>query len=362
MIVSSVERRKIVLEKSSYEILSGDTVTAVWENDTLTVRNAALLPLYLRRIPHGDLWLETRAIDSHRANSRLLKKALRLAERDDLSTVRHVYGATITDNYWIRPIGSAMTYKDVAFSNDYFATLALKGSYDSFQRAATGGHSHTPELTNLGSFEKCWRLRDGKWWLTKRANHEELFSELFVCTLGVALGMSMAHYERGDGCIRSLDFTHTPKVVNFEPAATFMGDNDDYTDVVSALEKLCPSAIPDYIAMLFLDTICANPERHTQNFGLLRDPATGELLGAAPNFDNNMALIARGYPTKVSKNDILITLFADLLDEYPQYKNILPTVTEELLQKIIEQIGMRVRKKAVVDLVYQRYTMLIEHL
>lgn len=350
------------MDKTAYEILSGDSVVAVWENETLTVQNHALLPLYLRRVPQGDLWLETRAIDSHRANSRLLKKALRLAERDDVSTVLHVYGATITDNYWIRPIGSALTYKDVQFSHDYFATLALKGSYDSFQRAATSGHSHTPELTNIGSFEKCWRLRDGKWWLYKRATHEELFSELFVYTLGTALGMPMAYYERSGSYIRSLDFTHTPKVVNFEPAAAFMGDNEDYTDVVAALETLCPSAIPDYVRMLFLDTICANPHRHTQNFGLLRDPVTGELLRAAPNFDNNMALIARGYPTKVSKNDILITLFADLLDAYPTYKTILPTVTEALLQDTVEQLGMRVRKKAIVDLVCQRYTMLLERL
>lgn len=350
------------MEKLVYEICVGDTVVAVWENDTLTVRVPDLLPLYLRRVPSGELWLETRAIDAHRPNSRLLKKALRLAERDDLATVLHVHGATITDNYWIRPAGSSLTYADVQFSSDYFAALALHGSYDSFQRATTAKHSHTPELTNLGSFEKCWRLRDGKWWLYKRANHEELFSELFVYALGTALGMRMAYYERGNGYIRSLDFTHTPEMVNFEPAAAFMGDNDDYIDVVTTLQTLCPAAIPDYVQMLFLDTICANPDRHTQNFGLLRDPVTGILLGAAPNFDNNMALIARGYPTKVVKNDILITLFADLLTTYPTYKTVLPNVTEALLQETIEGLGMRVRKKAVVDLVLARYTLLQERL
>ncbi|MBQ2725488.1 MAG: hypothetical protein IJF78_07270, partial [Clostridia bacterium] len=88
------------MDKQNYEILSGDTLVAVWQNNTLTVQNESLLPLYLKRISNADLWLETRAIDSHRANSRLLKKALRLAEKDDISTVIHVYGATITDNYW----------------------------------------------------------------------------------------------------------------------------------------------------------------------------------------------------------------------------------------------------------------------
>ena len=74
----------------NYEILSGDTVVAVWQDNKLNIVNEALLPLYLRKIQNADMWLETRAIDSHRANSRLLKKALRLVEKDDISTVIHV--------------------------------------------------------------------------------------------------------------------------------------------------------------------------------------------------------------------------------------------------------------------------------
>lgn len=89
---------------------------------------------------------------------------------------------------------------------------------------------------------------------------------------------------------------------------------------------------------------------------------TGVLLGAAPNFDNNMALIARGYPEKVSKNDILIALFADLLTTYPDYRAYLPPISEELLRQIVETVGMRVRRAAVVDLVWRRYACLQEKL
>ena len=85
-----------------------------------------MLPLYLKRVHNADMWLETRAVDSHRANSRLLKKALRLTEKDDISTVLHVNAATITDNYWIRHFGSELTFDDVRFTDDYFSNLALK--------------------------------------------------------------------------------------------------------------------------------------------------------------------------------------------------------------------------------------------
>lgn len=102
--------------------------------------------------PH---WLETRAIDSHRANSRLLKKALRLKEKSDIFSVISVNGITITDTYWVKDIDSPLTYDEVRFNNDYFSKLALTGSYDSFSRAANSKQSRTPELTNTGSYEKC---------------------------------------------------------------------------------------------------------------------------------------------------------------------------------------------------------------
>ena len=337
--------------------MSADIPVAKWENGELTVLRETLLPLYLKRVRNANMWLETRAIDSHRANSRLLKKALRLKEKDDVSTVIHVNGATITDNYWIKPTDSKLTYADIRFSDDYFARLALKGTYDSFNRAANTKHSRTPELTNTGSFEKCWRLIDGRWWMYKSANHDEIFSELFIARFGAALEMNMAVYERGDKCVKSLDFTDGA-YVNFEPASSFMGDNDDYEDVIIMLQELCPQAIPDYIRMIFLDTIVANPDRHTANFGLLRDTGTGELLGLAPLFDHNMALIARGYPKVSKKSDLLIRLFNELLDSHPEFHGYLPEVTEEIIRDTIADLHMRVRINDIVDLIMSRYGMI----
>lgn len=346
------------MNERNYEILSGNILVAVWQKETLVIKNEDLLPLYLKKIQNADFWLETRAIDSHRANSRLLKKALRLTEKDDVSTVIHVNGATITDNYWVRPIGSELTYNDVRFTDDYFSNLALKGTFNSFNRAANSKRSKTPELTNIGSFEKCWKLREGKWWMYKKASHEEAFSELFICELGRALGMNMATYERGDKCVKSLDFTNSASV-NFEPASAFMGDNEDYVDVVEALLKLCPDAIPDYIRLIFMDTVCANPDRHTNNFGLIRDITTGKLLGLAPNYDNNMALISRGYPSKPKSGDLLISLFNDLMLTHPEYKSYIPDITSDLVCNVTKQIGMRVKTQAVVDLVMDRYSLVV---
>lgn len=345
------------MKSEGYEILSGDILVAIWKDNDLTVLKSELLPLFLINNPNANKWLVSRVANGKRTNIRLLKKALRLTGKPDLEIVKAVNGATITDNYWIREIDSSLTYDDVKFSDNYFSNLALKGNYDSFNRAANSKRSKTPELTNVGSFEKCWKLRDGKWWMYKKASHQEMFSELFVCELGKELGMNMATYERGEGYIKSLDFTEAASV-NFEPASTFMGDNEDYVDVVKALEKLCPHAIPDYVKMIFLDTICANPDRHTNNFGLLRNVKTGELIGLAPNYDNNMALIARCYPSKTGNKDILITMFNELMDEYPNFRSFIPQVTEETVKIVLSKLNMKVKSQLIVDLVMKRYNMI----
>lgn len=339
-------------------IMSGDIAVAKWQDNTFKILNDVLLPLYLKNTGNVQRWLETRAIDCHRANSRLLKKALRLTEKDDVATVMSVNAVTITDNYWIKPLNSNLMYADVRFDNDYFSNLALTGSYDSFNKAANSKHTRTPELTNIGSYEKCWKLIDGEWWLYKKANHEELFSELFIYRLGKALGFNMAEYERGKGCIKTRDFTNNASV-NFESAYSFMGDNEDYIDNINALRGLCSDCVGDYVQMLFLDTICANPDRHTFNYGILRNVNTGEILRLAPNFDNNMALISRGYPKNIKrKNDVLVKLFNELMAYDESLKMYIPVLTAEMVSGVVKELNMRVRTSEITDFIMNGYALI----
>ncbi len=342
----------------NYEIFSGNTLVALWNENSLNIVNESLCPLYLLNFSDLKSWLETRAIDSHRANSRLLKKALRLTQKDDVSSVLFVNAVTITDNYWVRPVGSELCYEDVKFSKNYFSSLALKGNIGGLNKASNARNVRTPELTNIGSFEKCWKITEGKWYLYKTASREELFSELFIYNFGKNLGLNMARYERKQKNIVSEDFTDS-SAVNFEPANSFMGDNEDYEAVYTKLKEICPDAVEDYIKMIFLDTVVLNPDRHTMNFGLIRDTETGELKGLAPVFDHNMALISRGYPKKPTKNDLLINLFNEFIGNHTEYKEILPVVSEEIVKKSISDTGMRISSKEIIDIIMRRYEKIV---
>lgn len=205
------------------KIMSADIPVATIKNGVVVDKNEKLAPLFFNRCEDVSAWLKGRAIDSHRANSRLLKKALRLQNKDEISTVLAVNAVTITDNFWFCEDGSDLTWDDVRFKENYFDSLALCGDPDSFNQKP----SRTPELTNIGSYEKCWRLIDSAWWMYKSGNENELFSELFICKLGSSLGFDMAYYEMDDGYIRTKDFTENGRY-NFESAESFVGDDEDY--------------------------------------------------------------------------------------------------------------------------------------
>ena len=248
-----------------------------------------------------------------------------------MDAVLRVHAATITDTYWFCPEGESLTYADVRFRENQFATLALKGDPDSFNKP----YSRTPELTNIGSYEKCWLQRDNQWWMVKQGNELERFSEMFIYHLGRALGFPMAEYQQEDNTVISPDFTDGASV-NYESADGIVGDNEDYCRNFEAFYTMSPDLARQYLEIIYMDTLCFNMDRHTRNYGVLRDLDTGEILSMAPNFDNNIALFSRSIPQNLARtNDKLIALFNELLEQEDralEFAQALPTPTREMIE------------------------------
>lgn len=332
--------------------MSQDRPIAKVQNGVITVSDEELLPLYLKRTKDLEGWLSSRSIDSGRINSRLLKKALRLGAADDVQTVLTVNAAMITDRYWFKPEGSDAVYENIRFKENQFDQLALRGDPDGFSRRP----SRTPELTNTGSFEKCWKLIDGQWWMYKSGNELEYFSELFICKLGEKLGLDVAHYEMDGQYIRSLDFTNGAKV-NFEPIKALVDEDEDYGNCFDLLHSISPELARQYLIIIWMDTVCYNMDRHTENFGFLRDLETGKIISLAPNYDNNIALIARGYPSDVNREkDGLIRFFREFVQDnktaHEMYREMhLPTITENMVKECMDEIAIEVDREYITAFV-----------
>lgn len=309
-------------------LMSKDTLVAKFENNFMQVENEDLLPLYFEK--HTDLneWLRKRAIDSHRTNSRLLKKALRLAERDDVSTVLKFNAATITDTYWVKDDHSKLTYEDVRFKTNFFDTLALRGDLNAFNQDS----SRTPELTNTGSFEKCWRLINNEWWMYKSGSNDAYFSELFICEFSKKMGFPTAEYEMDGGYIRTKDFTESGKY-NHEPMSSLIDDDEDYSNNFNLIYSINPKFAADYLKLIYTDTICYNVDRHTENYGFLRNPDTGKIVSLSPNYDNNIALVSNGPLKSPTSKDALIQFYMDFLKNNRQARSMFKSLNIQPLSK-----------------------------
>ena len=285
-------------------LMSGNTPVALIENGEISkVIEPSLIPLHFLFAEDSSLksWLRQRSLDTSRTNSRFVLRELDSDKADITQIVLSVNAATITDNFWIKENGSEKTYEQTRFHQDHLAKVALLGS--SAGIVVPPDH-HSPELTNTGTFEKCWHLENGQWWLYKKGNPEHTFSELAAQSIGRYLNINMAIYqyvsrnEIGNifdcrapaslSVVKTLDFTGG--VFNFEPAADLGCSRDDAVKNYQILKRLSPAAAQEYKKMVLLDTLTYNIDRHLFNFGVLRDQTTGQVVSLAPIFDHNLSL------------------------------------------------------------------------
>lgn len=345
------------------ELMSGDRVIAVIQDNVLQDYDDARLPYYLKRTQNVQSWLALRAVDRHRPNSRLLRRLYRLSDAEDAEIALRASAVTITDNFWVRPEGSSEIYDDVRFKENLFADVALEGKLDAFSDGRWQHPPSSPELTNVGSFEKCWRFENGAWWMYKRGDESEQFAELFTAAVTARLGYSGTAYYLTSTGVKSKDFTENGKY-NFDPAVGIIGDNyDDYIFCYEKLQTFGQQFADDYVKLLYVDAICRNVDRHSGNFGILRDPDTGEAIRLAPNYDNNIAMFARlsGTASVSASKDMLITDFIDLLEQ----KNIafeVPKLSKAELAEIVEKMPVKDATGMAAEFVFCRQNMIAEAL
>jgi hypothetical protein len=339
-------------------LMEKDTQVAAFNKGVCFWLDEKRAPLLVKRTQRIEGFLAGRVIDPERRNSSILKKAMALQETDPALIALYSYGATLTDAFWFKPRGSQKHYQDIAFQSDFLATTALTGKVF---KVAKKHRVSSPQLSLIGSYEKCWKVIDHQWWIIKNGTKEELFSEYFVSLLGKAFRFPMADYVLEDETIRSLNFAQN---VDFEPMSSLTGDNDDYQLCFETLWSLNPSFAEDYLRLIWMDTLVSNSDRHSENFGLLRSREDGHLISLAPNFDNNASLISRGYPQDITRRqDGLISFFRTLLSQDRKaqalYRKMTwPKLTGSLLHSLFQVAPIAVDEKAITAYLLNGYRIL----
>lgn len=281
---------------TKYEIYAGDTICATYDGE-LEIIDEKKAPLFLEDFKN---WVASRAISEQRGfTARNVKRASGLSgNADSFSTALKVNCACITDNYWVRKEDEQLTYFDVNFESYDGAHYSLALGIDSNIEITD---TSSPELTNIGNSNKAWITdEEGVRWLHKRQPLKECFHEVLASKTARTLGINTVEYELVSytedpeegrwGIVRSRDFTQD-KGVNLEPANNILRHyNIDPSEVAENVKVFSLyGCAKDYLAIKYLDCITGNPDRHEFNYGLLKSQDSGEVVGLAPNFDNNYA-------------------------------------------------------------------------
>lgn len=272
---------------NGYLMHKDDKVAIIKNTEFVESLNDYLLPIIMLNKTNGsfEAWLQTRVIDTHRTNSRQIRRRLSVKTEIPKEIVIKAKALSITDSYWLKEENENTSYKQVrARLSDGLNTIALYGNSESLNFKDT---DLTPELTNIGSFEKCWKLINNHWYMIKKGSLKENFAEVLTSNIAIYLGFNAIKYEAiNDGfLVRCKDFTNNGEI-DFEPMYSFVQDYWGIDDSVNIINEL--GYINDFLDITFMDALCYNIDRHTFNFGILRKD--GDVIGLAPNFDNNLSL------------------------------------------------------------------------
>ena len=244
-------------------------------------------------------WWTDRSIPTSRSG---VREALEMLEINSpkMLLVR-CYGLSLSDQSWICPEGSDLTWDRINFfGNDFSEDIGdvLFGA----DKKADGLDFSSPDNTSDGNLKKRWKIINGKRCLVKGGSNpfrQQPFNEAIAA-----------------GIMERLDIPHVPYTVTWNKGAPYSVCEDfvtENTELVSAWRILktqkkdnstsmyqhfinCCEAlgiqgtVPFLDRMMVLDYIIANEDRHFNNFGVLRDAETLHWLGFAPIYDSGSSL------------------------------------------------------------------------
>ncbi|MFT0899569.1 excisionase [Candidatus Methanoprimaticola sp. MG2] len=209
-------------------------------------------------------------------------------------------GLCLSDHYWIRQHNADLSWSSVNFlENDFSEDMGdLLFGRDVPER---GLDLSSPDSTTEGNLRKKWKIIGSKRRLLKSGTppiNQEPFNEVIAAHISEALGIPHVDYDLiSDGrllcsaCDDFIDggseFVSAYNVMVSTPRSNNTTSLDHY---VGCCREHGIDITHDVDMMLVLDYLMVNVDRHTNNFGIIRDPDTLEWKGASPIFDTGASL------------------------------------------------------------------------
>lgn len=252
-------------------------------------------------------WFRGRGIPSWRDKLDLLLHRLNIDVPGEL--LDKAFGLSLSDQYWIKPTLSNVTYDDINFfENTFDYTEFLEASLSLNSKTITRESSlKTPNNTTDGMLRKAWIIKDGTRYLLKGGYKNEIlqpFNEVLASMICERLGFEHVPYTID--VYKDMVVSKCPCFINkdTELITAYQIRNDmkrhdteeDYEEYIKVLEDKGIENVREKVEnMYILDFLIMNEDRHLNNFGVIRDVNTLKWIDVAPIFDNGMSLNVQDY-------------------------------------------------------------------
>ena len=290
-------------------VISFDEETGSLEK-IVSVSNEAFIPVCAQN-EHPDnlkIWWHNRAVPRSRSDIRQILDQEKV--RTTQSFLLNNLGLSMTDAFWVCPAGHDIKWKDISF---HLNPLQGKGLEIREGRMGSGLYgSFTPIASTGGELKKIWVYADGKPELLKGNvsgyYFQQSLNEVLATRIHQAQGYDcfipyrLVRFEDGSVGCASPCFTDecTELIPAWEIFSKHAGESYEGS-LLDAYASFAESEGYDRIKvrnhldyMFTVDFILSNTDRHSSNYGLLRNSDTLEPAGPAPIYDSGNSMFHLG--------------------------------------------------------------------
>lgn len=313
-ILMNKNQKIMLIEYNSYNVISKIYEIYNIEYAPLAVFNASKNRSSSLTKTVND-WFRSRGIPSWRKD---LEKLLdKLGVSSSVELLNKYYGLSLSDQYWLKNVNSAVKWEDINFfTNDFEYEAYLDASLDSSSKSIVSLDKNifkSPNNTTDGMLQKGWIIESGKRVLVKgtyTSNKEEPINEYLASQICKRLGFDYCNYE--------VEWSDKTKLIS--KCNDFINENEelisaydiynsekkpnnisDYEFYIQILEKHnVPNARENMENLFILDYLMLNNDRHLKNFGIIRNVNTLKWEKVAPIFDTGESMQCDKYTDEIN--------------------------------------------------------------
>ena len=236
-------------------------------------------------------WLSKRATPLNRKNADKIYQAVgQLREKAELGLMLQTHALSINDNYWIasKKDSDSLSWDNINLYRNKISNSLMQLAFTGSGPANITDSELSPEFTGQGTYAKCFRRTSTGLEICKQGTIEEIWAELYSSIGCRLLGIPCVEYRAGKlfGIQASISTIATNEQVSWVSAFDFAHFVEEaYNEYIYNFAEKWFKVM--YYALILIDGLFLNEDRHLQNWLIQVSGDTNEIQGMAPLYDFN---------------------------------------------------------------------------